>query len=370
MKRKTIIKELIFGSVACDYFTITTYSLDTFRDWEAIVERMKMGEPTAKAYSQYKGSVWGNDVELMGGVQADKAHYLFTCKGANADVALRHMAAWGFGAPESVSCTRFDIQITLTPKPNRPTLMDIVSMAEKGQISPFKGKGKPTIWGWAKDGKHTLYMGSNESDCQGVVYDKLVQRKGGVETVAERYEVRFRGRRSEVLWRKVMVTNLYFSDKPMRDALLGHIDRLPVELKAFFAVGDTEAIEGDPWVVERTEKGPPNGYGWLMSLPDAIVRIASDKTEFGEEVRRMLIECYIRSVEGRNPSRTDDWAIVSPRGRVYSPRGIAYNGGAGDGSVTIKNVRHSTIKIGSIVGRDSVRVETVDSEEENPLAGE
>jgi hypothetical protein len=129
-------------------------------------------------------------------------------------------------------------------------------------------------------------------------------------------------------------------------------------MRGYFAAGTNEDIGGDPWEVERTKKGPPDGYKWFMTLPDALVRIASDPTPYGEEVRRMLVEIFARAVEGRNPSPTDEWALVSPRGKVYNPHGIAYNDFSGDGGITIKNVRHSKITIGDMVGRDRVQIET------------
>lgn len=81
----------------------------------------------------------------------------------------------------------------------------------------------------------------------------------------------------------------------------------------------------------------------------------------------MLVEIFARAVEGRQPSPTDEWALVSPRGKVYNPNGIAYNDFSGDGGVTIKNIRHSTITIGGdLVGRDSVQIETVNRDPHGP----
>lgn len=369
-KRQLKIKEIIFRSVACDYLSLTTYSWEIYKQWEEVLRRMELGEPTAKAYSQYKGFMWGDDIELMRGDQAEGMHYMLVVKGANADVCLRHMVAWGLGIYGDIKCTIFDVQITLPPLPQRPRLREIVTMWEDGAFSPFIGKGKPEVWGWMKNGIDTMYIGSKSSDVFARIYDKPIAIVNNAPVLGERYEVSFREKRSNTLFQRVISNPLAFSDKPMRDALLGHIRRLPPEMAVFLAAAQKEAVVGDPWIVERTAKGEPNGYQWLMMCKPAIQRVAAEKGVHGENIRRMLIEAFIEAVNGGDIQNAGEWAIVAPNGRVYNPAGILYNVNTGDGGIVIQNVRRSTITIGDMTGRDSVKIETLPADNEAHKEGD
>lgn len=350
--RKIDHKPVIVDRVACDWLALTTYSEWAYREWYAIAEKMGVSQPARAAFKQYTGVAWDEGISIVEGSQQKGAHYIFTASGAVADEALRHIREWASLDLESLKCIRIDVQITIAPVKNRPELIDLCRSCDRGEFGEFLGRGKPkTKAHYSEDGQ-TFEIGSRYSDVFARIYDKKIRDRGGIEWMAERYEVEFKETRAQALFTRIMNTPVKSFDKPMREALKAHIERLPPALAVYIAAAGVGDWDVGALMPRHTPRGKSKRAEWVETISDALARAAQAGGDEGKEVRRTLFQAWARGALGDGVQDIDGHAIVAPNGDIYNTSGVAYTKVNGNNGVTIANVNHSTIEIGSIVGRD------------------
>lgn len=352
--KKKEYKAVIVDRVALDWLALSTYSEWAYREWYAIVEKIGVSLPATTGFKQYKGVEWDEGISIVEGVQAKGPHYMFTAMGAIADTAMRYIREWSTLEIESLKCVRVDVQITLAPVPERRELIDLAREVNSGSLGEWSGRGRPNVEAQYSEDGQTLYIGSRYSDTFVRIYDKKIKEVGRGEWMAERYEVEYKESRAQSLFTRIMNTPPDRLDRPMREAIKANLERLPPGL----AVQVRAANLGDNDVGALAPRHVPRGKHkrstWVASIGDALSLAAQMAGPEGEENRRVLLEAFIRGVKGNGGIDTDGCFVVMPGGEIYSSRGIKYNGGTGDGTVTLSDIKNSTIHIGTITGRDSV----------------
>lgn len=352
--KKKEYKAVIVDRVACDWLALSTYSEWAYREWYAIIEKIGVSLPATTGFKQYKGVEWDEGISIVEGVQAKGPHYMFTAMGAIADTALRYIREWSTMEIESLKCVRIDVQITLEPVADRRELIDLARETNSGSLGEWSGRGRPKVEAQYSEDGQTLYIGSRYSDTFVRIYDKKIREVGRGEWVAERYEVEYKESRAQSLFTRIMNTPTDRLDKPMREAIKANIQRLPPGL----AVQVRAANLGDNDVGALAPRHVPRGKHkrttWVASIGDALSLAAQMPGPEGEENRRVIFEAFVRGVKGDGGIDTDGCFVVMPGGEIYSSRGIRYNSGKGDGTVTLSDIKNSTIHIGTITGRDSV----------------
>lgn len=345
-------KPVIIEQVACDYIKVTTFSEDVSREWYAIVDKMALSLPTKAAFSQYSGVSWDEGVSIVEGQQDKGVHYIFSAAGAVAHEALQYMKEWSSEARESLKCTRIDVQITLPPVPDRPSLIELAAAVKKGELGEWQGRGRPIVEGYLGDEGNTLMIGSRVSDVYCRVYDKKVRRRGGVERTYERYEVEFKDSRAANLFIRVMSAGTENIDTPMKEAIKAHIERLPPGLAVYIAAAGLNKWDVLGLMPEYSKPGKDNRTKWVETVGNALARAAQLPGKDGEIVRRVLMNAFATGVHGEGYTDLNSWAIVSPEGTIYSPEGIRYNSHTRSGGVTITDIHHSRITIDTLAGND------------------
>lgn len=194
------MREILIGSVECDYMTLTSYDKRTRLRLENQLEQIIKGRPRKSARRmQYEG--WSSEGVFSGvAVQRGVLHYMAVASGIEAAYLLSRMQA--LAGWEQASCTRIDLQFTRPRFRSDDALSTLGKLIrEELQRNVKEDNKRPKVQIIDKEGIYdeTVYIGSRKSDRYMRIYDKPQ-----AEELYIRIETEFKGQLAEMVFRSCL----------------------------------------------------------------------------------------------------------------------------------------------------------------------
>lgn len=320
MKQK-IAHDAIIGVAAVDWVTLTTFNAYTHDRWASALVDRKLGKSTPAERGGYKGITLADGQIFMGlGRQGNLDHWMLVATGPQAQRTLLDLHQSSLLPREHVACTRIDIQITLLPRSGRPALIQLATDLNEGNLGPWKGRGRPQVRGFTSETGDTLYIGSPTSDKQIRVYDKKVKPKGARTMKLERYEVQYRRKMAESVFRRVVKYADRLDDVYMEANIKATMQPYPDGLLAQLAAWDRlENRHGEGVRLPEVEKQEGAEARWIRSIARAIKRACCQQGADGASARAVLMEALAVSVTEDVYADGTAFKLLSPDGEVLAP---------------------------------------------------
>jgi hypothetical protein len=196
-------EQVIVGTVACDYATITTYdSIAAFGLERQFFDMIRDMPRKGGMDMQYEG-IRCNHGFMGKAIQQGHTHHMVRVSAFMAELFMNRIQDIG-GIPHT-NCTRFDIQLTI-PRANSYPLLAKLAECLRSFVrddNRFKGR-KPKIKLFDNDGEigETINIGSRESERFIRIYDKPV---GGDDYI--RFEAEYKGDVADSIYKMAQQDN-------------------------------------------------------------------------------------------------------------------------------------------------------------------